>query len=385
MNETAKPLHIWLIAGEESGDQLGAGLMRALKTMRGEGIVFGGVGGRAMEQEGLKSLFPIADIAVMGVLPVLARLPLILRRIRETKAALMTARPDILVIIDSPDFTHRVARGVRAILPDMRIINYVSPTVWAWRPGRAKKMRLYIDHVLAVKPFEPAAHQRLGGPPCTYVGHPLIERLAELRPAAPRPPLGKRPLNLVVLPGSRRSEIRRLMQPFGETLKQLQRVIQQPLNITLPVVPHVADLITDAVKAWPIQPQLVMGEAAKFAAFRAADAALAASGTVTLELALSGVPMVVAYKVSKLEEQLKYFIHVPSIVLANLIIGENVIPEFIQAACTPDNLVNALKPLLEDTPERARQVDAFQRFDAIMQTGYESPSLHAAEIVLEGH
>ena len=193
------PLRIALVAGEHSGDQLGCRLMRALSEARSERIAFSGVGGEAMAAEGLASLFPISDIAVMGVLPVLARLPKLIARIRQTAAAIVAARPDALVIIDSPDFTHRVARRVRAAIPDLPIVDYVSPSVWAWRPGRAKAMRAYVDCVLALLPFEPDAYVRLGGPRCVYVGHPLIERLKELRPSkdearrrAAEPPLDRR-------------------------------------------------------------------------------------------------------------------------------------------------------------------------------------------------
>ena len=168
------PLRVALVAGEHSGDQLGAKLMRALIEARASEIAFLGVGGEAMEAEGLKSLFPISDIAVMGILPVLGRLPKLLQRIRKTAEAIIDARPDGLVIIDSPDFTHRVARRVRAALPKLPIVDYVSPSVWAWRPGRARAMRSYVDCVLALLPFEPEAYRRLKGPCCVYVGHPLI-------------------------------------------------------------------------------------------------------------------------------------------------------------------------------------------------------------------
>ncbi len=374
---------VFLIAGEESGDQLGAGLMRALKTESGT-VAFEGVGGHAMEREGLKSLFPLSEIAVMGITAVLARLPSIWRRGLEVVEAVVRARPDVLVVIDSPEFTHAVARRVRRRLPDLPIVNYVSPSVWAWRPGRAPRMRAYIDHVLALKPFEPAAHLRLGGPPCTYVGHPLVERLDELRPVpGERPALNREPATILVLPGSRRSEISRLMEPFGQALGLLGQAAGRRLQVVLPAVPHLVAEIRALTAAWPLQPEIVEGEAAKRAAFRRANLALAASGTVTLELALSGVPMVVAYKVSKLEEQLKYLIKVPSIVLANLILGENAIPERVQWDCTPEKLAEALLPLLGDTPERRSQLEAFSRLDSIMETGAPStPSERAAGIIL---
>ena len=380
-----EPFKVFLVAGEMSGDQLGAGLMRALRARLGEDVRFAGVGGPAMEGEGLPSLFPLSDIAVMGIGAVVARLPGIIRRIYRVVAAIVAFRPDVLVIVDSPDFNHPVARRARRRLPGLRIVNYVSPSVWAWRPGRAPRMRAYVDHVLALKPFEPAVHLRLGGPPCSYVGHPLVERLAELRPGpGERAPLGAGPLRLVVLPGSRRSEIRRLMAPFGDTLQRLAERCGRELDVTLPAVPHLAHEIREAARGWAVQPRIVEGEPAKFAAMREAQLALAASGTVTLELALSGVPQVVAYRVSKIEEQYKYLIKVDTIVLANLILGAKIVPERVQWDCTPEKLVDALLPLTRDTPERRRQVDAFGRLDTIMEVDApETPSERAAAIVLE--
>jgi lipid-A-disaccharide synthase len=378
-----RPLHIALVVGEHSGDQLGFKLMRALRERRPD-IRFTGVGDEAMEAEGLHSLFPLADIAVMGILPVIKRLPTVLRRIRETSDAILADPPDGLVIIDSPDFTHRVARRVRARLPDLPIIDYVSPSVWAWRPGRAKRMRGYVDHVLALLPFEPEAHLRLGGPACTYVGHPLIERLGEFRASdAERVAAAGQPPVLLVLPGSRRSEIRRLLEPFGEAVALLhERGFRG--RVVIPAVSHLAEEIRAGVAGWSPAPEIVLGEPAKLAAFRTARAALAASGTVTLELALAGVPMVVAYRVSKLEEQLKYLIKVPSIVLPNLILGANAIPELLQQASTPEALAAALQPLLGDTAERRTQLAALERLDGLMTLpGGDTPSDRAARIVLE--
>lgn len=379
------PLRIWIVSGEESGDQLGAKLMRSLKARLGaDRLQFDGIGGHAMEREGLKSLFPLADIAVMGFSAVIARLPTILRRIRLTADAVVAAKPDLLVIVDSPDFTHRVAKAVRARAPSIPIVDYVSPSVWAWRPGRAPRMRAYVDHLLALLPFEPEAHRRLGGPPTSYVGHPLIERLDEIRPyEGERGASGAGSLKLLVLPGSRRSEVGRLMDPFGQALALLQERSPRPFEVTIPAVPHLADDIRRRAAEWRVQPTIVEGERAKWAAFRQADAALAASGTVTLELGLSGVPMVVAYRVSKIEEVLKYLIKAPSIVLTNLVLGENVIPELIQWDCTPEKLADAVLPLLSDTPERRRQEEAFRRLDDLMRIGDEVPSERAARIVTD--
>jgi lipid-A-disaccharide synthase len=378
-----EPLTIWIVSGEESGDQLGAKLMRSLRTRLGaDRVSFGGVGGHAMAKEGLTSLFPLEEISVMGFSAVIARLPSILRHIRFTADAIVKARPDMLIIIDSPDFTHRVAKAVRQRAPQIAIVDYVSPSVWAWRPGRAAKMRAYVDHLLALLPFEPEAHRRLGGPPTTYVGHPLIERLDEIRPVpGERGGKDNGPIRLLVLPGSRRSEVSRLMEPFGAALALLKERSPRSFEVTIPAVSHLAQEIRTQAEGWSVKPRIVEGEAAKWSAFREADAALAASGTVTLELGLSGVPMVVAYRVSKIEEVLKYLIKAPSIVLTNLVLGENVIPELIQWDCTPEKLADALLPLLSDTPERQRQIEAFRRLDELMKIGDEMPSERAARVV----
>ena len=374
-------MKIAIIAGEASGDELGYKLMAALKQRAS--VEFIGVGGPRMEAEGLSSFFPMADIAVMGIVPVIKKLPTLLARIRETAEAIIVAQPDALIIIDSPDFTHRVARRVRKALPQLPVIDYVSPSVWAWRPGRAKAMRAYVDHVLALLPFEPDAHRRLGGPACTYVGHPLIEILPTLRPSeAEARRRETKPFRLLVLPGSRRSEIRRLLPVFGEAVALIAQHMPD-LEIVLPAVSHLHDEIEAGVAAWPVKPQLISGVAAKYEMFRTARAALAASGTVTLELALAQVPVVVAYKVSKLEEQLKYLITVSSIVLPNLILGDNAIPEFLQADANPQTLAQALLPLLHETPERHAQLQAFSKLDDLMQLPTGTPSENAASLVLD--
>jgi len=374
---------IFLVATEESGDRLGAGLMKVLRQRLGDAVQFEGVGGRAMAREGLSSLFPIEELSIMGFSAVIAQLPKILRLIRHTVDAVLAASPDILIIIDSPDFTHRVARRVRARDPSIPIVDYVSPTVWAWRVGRARAMVRYVDHVLALLPFEPEAYSRLRGPPCSYVGHTLTEQLASLRPnAEERARRETEPPVLLVLPGSRRGEIRRHLAVFGEALGRLQAE-GLAFDPVLPTMPHLVEAVRDGVRTWPVQPAIVVGEQEKRAAFRTARAALAKSGTVTLELALSGVPMVTAYRVGGMEAFiLRRAIRVSSVILANLVIGHDVIPEYLQENCTPENLSRALRPLLSDTPERKAQVDAFATLDAIMSTGNVPPSVRAADIVL---
>jgi len=374
---------IFLVATEESGDRLGAALMKVLRQRLGDAVVFEGVGGRAMAREGLATLFPIEELSIVGLAAVVKQLPKILRLIRQTTEAALAAAPDVLVIIDSPDFTHRVARRVRARDPTIPIVDYVSPSVWAWRQGRARAMRRYVDHVLALLPFEPAAYQRLAGPPCSYVGHPLTEQFASLRPnAAEQARRDAEPPVLLVLPGSRRSEVRHHLAVFGAALGQL-RAQGVSFELMLPTMPHLVDTVREGVADWPVAPTIVLGESEKRAAFRSARAALAKSGTVTLELAISGVPMVTAYKVGGLEAFiLRRAIKVQSVILANLVIGDEVIPEFLQENCTAENLANALRAILADTPERRRQAEAFRKIDAIMSTGKEPPSVRAADIVL---
>jgi lipid-A-disaccharide synthase len=375
--------NIFLIATEESGDRLGASLMKVLRQRLGGAVRFEGVGGRSMAREGLTSLFPIEELSIMGLASVVKQLPMILRRIRKTADAVTQASPDVLVIIDSPDFTHRVARRVRARDPAIPIIDYVSPSVWAWRPGRARAMLRYVDHVLALLPFEPEAYRKLRGPPCSYVGHPLIEQIGRLRPRADEQKRRNEPPPvLLVLPGSRRSEIRHHMAVFGETLGRLQAE-GMPFELILPTMPHLQDAIAEGVKSWPVQPRIVVGENEKRAAFRIAHAAFVKSGTVTLELAIAGVPMVAAYKVGAVEASImRRVIRTSSVILANLVIGENVVPEFIQENCTVEKLAPALRDVLTDSPSRRRQVEAFAKIDAIMSTGNQPPSVRAADIVL---
>jgi lipid-A-disaccharide synthase len=358
----------------------------------------------------------MSDLAVMGIGPVLARLPLLLRRIRETAAAAIAARPDVVVLVDSPDFTHRVARRIRARAPDIPLVLYVSPTVWAWRRGRAAAMRPYTDLLLTLLPFEPAAHAALGGPPAVFVGHPLRDIATELRRPGGRPApetmSGARP-HVVVLPGSRRSEVRRLMPVFGPALALVADQIG-PLRLTLPTVPHVEAEVRDLAAGWRVPPEIVTGEAAKRAAFRAGDVALAASGTVTLELAVAALPHALVYRLDGIGRQLRRLVHVQkgletivpmvSAGLPNIIAaatpGQTVmedpttirrldqaphlpVPEFLDDAATPANLAAALARLLVDGPERRRQMATFALIDRAMTLpDGRTSSAAAAEAVL---
>jgi lipid-A-disaccharide synthase len=383
----SRPLSICIIAAEESGDGLGAALARALTRHEAGAIELSGIGGRAMAAAGIVSPFPIDELAIIGLAAIPQKLPTIFRRIREAAGTVVAARPDALVIVDSPDFTHRIARRVRRLAPSIPILDYVSPSVWAWRSGRARAMRAYVDQVLAILPFESDVHRRLDGPPCVYVGHPLIERIADLRPDADeaRRRLADPPI-VLALPGSRMTEIRRLTGIFGAAIARVAAAAG-PLDLVVPTVPHLATRVREAVADWAVTPRLAVQPADKWAAFRGARAALAASGTVTLELALAGVPTVAAYRLHAIEAIVARLIRIqsrlPSVILANLVIGENVVPELLQEDCTPEQLADALLPLLSDTLQRRRQIEAFGRLDDIMAIGTEAPSAKAAAIVID--
>ncbi|WP_332119462.1 lipid-A-disaccharide synthase [Azorhizobium caulinodans] len=383
MSAPGKPLDVFVVAGEESGDVLGGALLAALKAQAPQGVTFRGIGGTRMAGQGLKSLFPMDDLTAIGFGAVLSKLRTILKRLKETVEAICAAPPDVLVLIDAPDFTHRVAAKVRKRRPDIPIVKYVSPTVWAWRSGRAKAMRPYTDRLLALLPFEPEVHARLGGPVTDYVGHPLLEHLEDLRPSAEEaarrasdPPL------VLALPGSRRAELERLGAIFGEALGRV--AVERPIEVVLPTLPRLVPKVLAMVARWPVPVRIVTDAGEKHAVFRQARAALAASGTVTLELGLAGVPTVAAYKLSEWEAKIApHVLHLTTVILANLVIGENVVPEFLQKDCTPEKLSAALLETLAEGPARARQLEGFAKLDAIMGADDAPPSQRAAAVVLE--
>lgn len=385
----ARDFNVFVVAGEHSGDALGAKLMAAITASGGNvrRVRFDGVGGPLMEAQGLQSLFPMHEVAVMGIGAIVRNLPRLMKRVYQTVDAALIAKPDVVVIIDSPEFTHPIAKRIRKRDPSIPIVDYVSPSVWAWRPGRARRMRAYVDHVLGLLPFEPDAHRTLGGPPCSYVGHPLVERMpwiASLDPAPLAARLGLDPDKpvLVVLPGSRSSEVKRLIEPFGAALAQLSETIG-PFEMIMPVVDSVRGLVEQGLSTWTQRPHLVSGEEDKYRAFKLARAALAASGTVTLELALAGAPMIVAYKVDPIMMPiLRRLITAETAVLVNHILGERAIPELLQEYCTPTNIASALVPVMLDTTSRARQLEAVARVPGAMQLPSGTPSEAAARIVL---
>lgn len=346
-------LNVAIIAGEVSGDLLGAGMAREIRGMTGGEVDFVGVGGPALAAEGLTSLFDFNDIAIMGISAVIARLPLLLRRIRETSDALIAARPDVLVIIDSPGFTHRVAKRVRKALPELPIVQYVCPTVWAWKEYRAARMTAYVDHVLAILPFESDVMQRLGGPPTTYVGHRLrtLPDMLDARARQEERTTRGAERTIALLPGSRKTEVERLLPIFAETALILSR--KGSYKFVIPTVPSQERRIREAVAGWSIQPEVLTGEEAKWVMFGQADAALAAAGTVLFELALAGIPTIATYKTDFFIRLILSRIRTWSAVLPNLVIGYPVFPEFYDAFLRPEMLARTLARLSTDTPQRA--------------------------------
>lgn len=376
-----RPLRIAIVAGEESGDQLGAELLASLRAQYDGELEIAGVGGALMREEGLNSLFPLSEIAVMGFSAVLAQLPKIIRLAYQLIDHIVAFKPDILVIIDSPDFTHPVAKRVRHKLPKLPVIDYVSPSVWAWRSGRARKMTRYIDHVLGILPFEPEAYKRLAGPTCTYVGHPLVDKIAAIKGQVTSvKAIGTK--RLLVMPGSRTGEVTRLLGPFGEAVSILKDALPD-LQVEIPAVVHLKQHIQQETSDWAIQPEIVTGEEAKFEAFAKADVALVASGTATLELALWGIPMVVGYKLDPIAKRLKWLGNVSSIVLPNLILEQNIVPEFIDEDCAGLALSETVLPLLEQNQDYSAQIEAFKKLQNLCSVAPHSPAGRAAQLVLE--
>ncbi|GAA6157152.1 lipid-A-disaccharide synthase [Pyruvatibacter sp.] len=381
----SKPLRVMLIAGEPSGDILGAELMSSLRSSSSVPIEFLGIGGDRMTAEGLDSLVDMSEIAVMGLREVVPRIPLILRRVAETARNAVAADPHVVVIIDSPDFTHRVAKSIAKQAPHIPIVNYVSPQVWAWRQGRAAKMATYLNHVLALLPFEPAFYAEKSTLPCTFVGHPVLERvqLGGGEAFRTRHNIAKDAPVLALLPGSRPNEVKGLIAIFLETARRLRREMPD-LVVVLPTVPNVSALVREKLAGESLPLILVEDQGEKFAAFDAADAALAASGTVSLELGLARVPTVIGYRIERIAAFIiRRLAKVESIVLANLVLGRKVIPEYLQEECEPETLARALAPLMKDTPEREDMIAALSEMRMRLgDDGGLKPADRAAEVVL---
>ncbi|WP_273501215.1 lipid-A-disaccharide synthase [Paracoccus sphaerophysae] len=377
-------MRVFVIAGEPSGDLLGGALLAGLRKLD-PALQIAGVGGPAMAAQGLESRFPMSELSVMGLAEVLPRYRALQRRIAETVRAVVDFAPDALVTIDSPDFCLRVARGVRALAPGIRTVHYVAPSVWAWRPGRAERMAEVIDHVLAILPFEPPLMHE-AGMSCDFVGHPVVaepvasaDEAAAFRTAndiAPDAPL------VLCLPGSRRGEVARLGARFDEALMRLRDRVPE-IRVVLPTVPGVADLVGPMAKRWPTAPVVVEGAADKRAAFAAADLALAASGTVSLELAANGVPMVIGYDMAPLSRILiGLMLRTDTVTLVNLVSETRSVPEFLGRRCQPGPMANALITLLDDEDARSEQVAAMELTMQRLGRGGEPPGLRAARSVL---
>ncbi|WP_368188020.1 lipid-A-disaccharide synthase [Aestuariibius sp. HNIBRBA575] len=373
-------MNVFIIAGEASGDKLGAALMDGLSELR-PNVVFNGIGGQMMTQRGLTSQFEMSELSVMGIAEVLPKYFHLKRRIRETADAILAQKPDVVVTIDSPDFCLRVAKLVKPV-SDIRIVHYVAPSVWAWRPKRADKMAALVDQVLALLPFEPP-YMLAAGVRCDFVGHPVTtETVADaIAVTAFKAKHGLGEATLIALPGSRRGEVGRLSERFGQAIAEFGRD-HPDLQVILPVAPGLEDLVRQQVADWPVKPILLTGTFDKSAAFQSARIALAASGTVSLELAAAGTPMVIAYDMNWLSRRLiKRMLRIDTVTLVNLVANSRTVPEFIGDKCLPDDIANALTKLW-DHPDA--QNDAMQITMEKLGRGAEKPGLRAARAVLDG-
>ena len=378
-----KDPEIFLIAGEASGDALGGPLMAALKDMTGGRISFSGVGGPLMEGQGLRSLFPMNELAVMGLWEVLPRLPGLLGRIRRVTAEIRRRKPACVVSIDAPDFNFRVAKKLQG--SKIPVVHYVAPTVWAWRPGRAAKIAHFIDHLLALFPFEPPYFTKVGLD-CTFVGHPVAEGVSGTGDAAMwrvRHEIPAAAKLICLLPGSRAGEASRLLPVFAESVERM-KTNRPDLHVVVPAAAAVAGMVRNAVRLWPFPVTVVEGEAEKAAAFAAANVALAASGTVSLELARAGTPMVIAYKMAPLTHWLvRRMVRVKHACLINIILDREAVPECLQGDCRADRMADEMEILLGDEgackAQRAAGLEALKKIGL----GGASPSRRAARVVLK--
>lgn len=381
---TEHKLNVVVIAGEASGDILGANLMAALKKLH-PALSFSGVGGAHMQEQGMRSLFEMSEIALMGIISVLPKIPSLLKRIRETSEHILELQPDLVICIDAPDFNQRVAKQVKEKAQHIKIVNYVPPTVWFWRPERAKKIKSIFDLSLAILPFEPAVMKRLGGPACEYVGHPAVNAVATVAQGAAfrkQHKIGDGDKLICVLPGSRNSEIKQLGHIFGDTVKALK--LRYPdLRIAVPMVPHLRERVGDMVREWSNDIIIVEGEAGKAALFAASNVALAASGTVAIELGLAELPMVVAYKIDgSIARILWPRARVPSVNLVNIVLDQPIVPERLQYNCRAEFLTAEMDILLRDDKRNADTREHLSRFKQIMTEGISNPSENAAQILL---
>ena len=376
---------IFIVTGEPSGDALGGALIAGLRQRTGGRLRVAGIGGERMREQGLDSLVPLADLAVMGVAEVLPRAPVIFRHVRQTVATIRALRPDAVVTIDSSGFSWRVAHGLRRCGETLPLIHYVAPMVWAWRAGRARRMARWYDHLMTLLPFEPPYFERVGLS-CSFVGHPVLECGADrgdsgrFRAAYG---LAADELLITVLPGSRGGEVRRLLPVFGTALIRLKDLVG-PFRVVVPTVATVAATVGTAVSAWPGDPIVVQRHEEKYDAFAASCVALAASGSVALELALARLPMVVAYRLNPLTEALlDRVLKVRQVNLVNLLLGRTLVAELLGADCSPARLAASLAELVNDERVRAAHRQGYDEAVRCLAGDGVSPSLRAADQILE--
>lgn len=377
--------YIFVITGEPSGDALGGALIAALRERIGDRLRIAGIGGEQMREQGVESLAPLADLAIAGVTEVVPRAPVIFRHVRNAVAAIRAARPDAVVTIDSSGFSWRIAQRLRRHGERLPLIHYVAPMVWAWRAGRARRMARWYDHLLTLLPFEPLYFEQVGLA-CTYVGHPVIDSGAGQGDAArfrAAHGLGPDELLLTVLPGSRGGEVRRLLPIFGEALRRMEATIG-PFRVVVPTVENVAEAVAAGVADWPGRPIVLRGATAKYDAFAASRAALAASGTVALELAMARLPMTVGYRLSRPTEiLLDRVLKVRQVNLVNLILGRALVDEHLAHNCTPERLAATMVELIRDERVRAAHREGYDAAMRSLGAGDLSPSLKAADKILE--
>lgn len=374
-----------LVAAEASGDTLGAGLAKALKRRLGDEVRFIGVGGEKMAAEGVESPFDIAELSILGIWEGVKAYPRVLRRVRETAELARRDKPDVAVLIDSWGFTLRVAKAIRRLYPDVPLIKYVGPQVWATRPGRARVLAETVDHLLATQPMD-APFYAPHGLPVTFVGSPALAKdFSAADPARLRKAIGAKKADpiLVVLPGSRPAEIVNVMPAFEDAVRLL-KADRPNLQVVVPVASTVAEAVRARVAGWPFRAHIVEDEQLKDDAFVAATVALACSGTVTTELAMAGAPVVVGYRIGRLTYAiLQRLIRTPWITLFNIAAGKFVAPEFVQHECTGENLAGAVAERLDDPQLRASQVAEQNAALAQMGRGGPDPSEAAADAVLK--
>lgn len=372
---------IMLVAGEASGDQLGGRLMAALKAKQ-DNIKFIGVGGPRMEREGLKSLFPMNEMSVMGLTEVVPHIPHLLKRISQTADFAKSERPDVVITIDAPDFSFRVGKKLKG--KGIPLVHYVAPSVWAWREGRAKKIAGFLDHLLALLPFEPPYFER-EGLPTTFIGHSAVEERhdGDAQRFRTQHGLSADKKLLAVLPGSRNSEVKRLLPVFKDVIDDIAAKYPDA-RIVVPTVSKVADTVTSEMKSWPLDPIVVTSDQDRHDAFSAANCALAASGTVSLELAIAGVPHVIGYQLNAVTGWIaKRLIKVDTVTIVNLVLGNKLIPEFLQENCKAKNITQHLEALMADGPERAAQIEGFDKACTLLGFGDRPPSEKAADQILK--